>query len=64
MQNVKNAWAAGFTHVGVYMFPVRAQDPATQARELISLLAQYDVQYDSVMLDIEGDDWAKYTQVR
>lgn len=62
VQNVANAWAAGLTSVGVYMFPVRAADPATQAAQLLSNLSVNAVKFDAVMLDIEGSDWDNYTQ--
>ena len=46
------------------MFPVRADDPTTQAGQLLTTLTHEGVRFDSVMIDIEGDDWAKYSTVR
>ena len=58
-ENIKNAHAAGYSmqEVGVYMFPVRALDPALQAAWLVSNLSAASVEYNTVMIDIEGDDW-------
>jgi len=39
------------------MFPVRALDPALQAAWLVSNLSAASVEYNTVMIDIEGDDW-------
>jgi peptidoglycan hydrolase-like protein with peptidoglycan-binding domain len=60
--NVANARKAGFRHVGVYMFPIRAHDPLTQVPAMLKELAKHNVEYDAVMLDIEGQDWGKYSQ--
>ena len=61
-QNIANARAAGFVAVGVYMYPGRRGDPAAQARWLLGNLSASAVEYDALMLDIEGDDWEQYTQ--
>jgi hypothetical protein len=57
VQNVANARAAGFEKVGVYMWPQRALPPRLQALELLQRLNDAHVAFDSVMLDIEGDNW-------
>ena len=57
VQNIANAHAAGFSSVGAYMFPVRAEDPAAQAAWLVGNLTAAGAKVDSIMLDIEGDDW-------
>lgn len=62
VQNVENAWTAGYKYVDVYMFPQRHADPAVQATQLLGNLTAHNVRYGAVMLDIEGDDWASYSQ--
>jgi peptidoglycan hydrolase-like protein with peptidoglycan-binding domain len=57
LQNIANAHAAGFSAVGAYMFPVRAEDPTAQAAWLVGNLTAAGAKVDSIMLDIEGDDW-------
>ena len=58
-QNIANAHSAGFSEkeIGVYMFPVRADDPSLQASWLVSNLTAVGAVYNTIMIDIEGDDW-------
>ena len=58
-QNIANAHSAGFSEkeIGVYMFPVRADDPSLQASWLLSNLTAVGAVYNTIMIDIEGDDW-------
>jgi len=62
VDNVANAWEADFKSVGVYMFAQRYYDPVPQVHWLIGNLSAAGVKYNSVMLDIEGDKWSKYSQ--
>ena len=39
------------------MWPERSVNPLDQARQLLRHLADARVQYDSIMLDIEGSNW-------
>ncbi len=50
-----------YRKVGVYMWPQRALPPLPQAVALLSNLRQADALFDSVMLDIEGDNWLNYS---
>lgn len=59
--NIDNAWQAGYSSVGVYMYPNRNRDPAAQAAELVGNLTLNNVKYGLIMLDIEGDDWFDYS---
>jgi len=62
LDNVANARAAGFLHVGVYMWPQREKDPNMQASSLLSHLEANRTAYDVLMLDIEGDNWYNHSQ--
>ncbi|CAE7662910.1 unnamed protein product, partial [Symbiodinium microadriaticum] len=61
VDNVANAWAAGFGAVDVYMYPYRFADPTQQAQSLLSELGSRGVKYGAVMLDVEGDNWFNFT---
>jgi len=61
VRNLANARAAGYRKVGVYMWPQRALPPLPQAVALLSNLRQANSKFDSVMLDIEGDNWLNYS---
>jgi peptidoglycan hydrolase-like protein with peptidoglycan-binding domain len=61
VDNIANAWTAGFEAVGVYMFPQRYYDAAPQAQWLLGNLTQNNVRFQAVMLDIEGGKWTQYT---
>jgi hypothetical protein len=61
VQNIANSWAAGFQYVDVYMFPERYSDPTSQAKQLLGNLTLFNVQYGSIMLDIEGNKWTEYS---
>lgn len=62
VDNIANAWAAGFQYVDVYMYPERYRDPAQQANELLANLTTNGVKYGSIMLDVEGTKWDEYSQ--
>lgn len=62
VDNIANAWAAGFEHVDAYMYPERYRDPAAQAQELLSNLTANGVNFGSMMMDVEGTKWDEYTQ--
>eukprot|EP01088_Endostelium_zonatum_P002039 TRINITY_DN12465_c0_g1_i1.p1 TRINITY_DN12465_c0_g1~~TRINITY_DN12465_c0_g1_i1.p1 ORF type:complete len:215 (-),score=29.64 TRINITY_DN12465_c0_g1_i1:48-692(-) len=52
--SVANAWAAGFAHVDVYIFPcARCGNPAGQIETLFNYL-NGRVRYGTIWLDIEG----------
>ena len=59
--NIANAWSAGFTDVGVYMFPSRSGDPYLQGQQFLGNLSTHGVKFGILMLDIEGSDWTTYT---
>jgi hypothetical protein len=64
IQNIKNARAAGFEYVDVYMFPCRGQSASNQVASLVSNLGSSH--YGQVWLDIEtnpssGCSWASYS---
>jgi len=61
VNNIANAWKVGMESVGVYMFAQRFADPTVQAQQLLGNLSHYGVQFDSIMLDIEGDKWNNFT---
>ena len=63
VENIANAWAAGFKYVDVYMYPERSRDPAQQAIELLANLTMNGVKYRSIMLDLEGTKWDEYDQL-
>lgn len=49
------AWAAGFTQVDVYHFPVqRTKTAAAQAGETLGFLAAHGVKFGRLWLDVEG----------
>ena len=60
-QNIANAHAAGFTRVGAYMYPGRNGDPTEQTRWLLGNLSEHSVDFEAIMLDVEGDDWAQHS---
>ena len=62
VDNVANAWAAGFRDVGVYLYPNRQADPFAQAAQLAGNLTSRNVRFGQVMLDVEGADWYDYSQ--
>lgn len=53
VDNIKRAWAAGFTSVSAYFFPERSGDPKLQAQGMLDALSKADVKYDKIMIDIE-----------
>lgn len=62
--NVKNAHAAGFKYVDVYMFPCRGKSASDQVSNLINNLGSS--QYGQIWLDIEtnpssGCSWSSYS---
>lgn len=61
IDNIANAWAAGFEYVDVYMYPERYRDPTEQANELLANLTANAVKFGSVMLDVEGSKWNEYS---
>lgn len=61
VDNIKNAWEAGYDRADAYMYPQRYSDPKIQAEQLIGNLSIYNVKYGAVMLDIEGSKWDSYT---
>lgn len=62
VDNVANARAAGYNSVDVYGYFERYRDPAAQANELLNNLTFYDVQYNAIMIDVEGDKWNEFSQ--
>jgi len=57
--DIKNAWAAGFKYVDVYIFPtVNGNDPYNQVIQTLDFLG--NARYNRVWLDIEGD-WPSNT---
>jgi hypothetical protein len=60
-QNIANAHAAGFARVGAYMYPGRNGDPTEQTRWLLGNLSEHSVDFEAVMLDVEGGDWAQHS---
>ena len=61
VDNVANAWKAGFETVDIYMYAERYRDPAAQANEMLTNLTASSVKFGGVMLDVEGDKWNEYT---
>lgn len=58
--NINNAYKAGFTNVGIYMFAQRYNtDTTSQVRQLLGNLS--GTNFTNIMLDIEGDKWSQYT---
>jgi len=54
--NVAGAWAAGALFVDVYHFPViNTKTAAAQAQENLQFLADHNVRYGRMWLDVEGD---------
>jgi GH25 family lysozyme M1 (1,4-beta-N-acetylmuramidase) len=51
---VANAWAAGFEHVDVYLFPCKAQAPAVAVDDCVSFLTSHSVKFGMLWFDIEG----------
>lgn len=62
VDNIANARAAGFEYVDVYMYPERYRDPSDQATELLANLTANNVQYNNIMIDVEGSKWDEYSQ--
>ena len=57
MDNLGNAWAAGFDYVDVYMFPCfKCGNPEAQVSQLISAI--HDSRYNFVWLDVEIYQWS------
>ena len=64
VDNIKNSWAAGFQSVGVYMFPQRTYtNAADQVHQLMGNLTAHQVNFSSIMLDVEGSKWSSYSQL-
>jgi len=61
VDNVANARAAGFSNVDVYGYFERYRDATSQANELLNNLTLNNVQYNAIMLDVEGDKWSEYS---
>lgn len=60
VSNIQNAYAAGVSHVDVYMFPcVPCGNPAGQVDELINAIA--GTGYGQIWLDIETYAWGDVT---
>eukprot|EP00933_Yihiella_yeosuensis_P045095 TRINITY_DN4040_c0_g2_i1.p1 TRINITY_DN4040_c0_g2~~TRINITY_DN4040_c0_g2_i1.p1 ORF type:complete len:257 (-),score=8.12 TRINITY_DN4040_c0_g2_i1:168-938(-) len=58
VNNVKNAWSAGFKNVDVYIFPCpRCGNGAGQVKTLASYLKKHGVKYGMMWLDIEGTQY-------
>eukprot|EP01088_Endostelium_zonatum_P001209 TRINITY_DN11507_c0_g1_i1.p1 TRINITY_DN11507_c0_g1~~TRINITY_DN11507_c0_g1_i1.p1 ORF type:complete len:229 (+),score=50.44 TRINITY_DN11507_c0_g1_i1:44-688(+) len=53
--SIANAWAAGFAHVDVYMFPCYScGNPAGQMLSLVNHLSNGGARYGTIWVDIEG----------
>lgn len=63
VSNIENAWQVGFEAVDVYMYPERFSSAQQQAEQLLANLTMYNVKYNAIMLDVEGDDWNSFTQL-
>jgi len=61
VDNIKNAWLAGYDRADAYMYPQRFSDPKIQAQQLLGNLSLYNVEFGAVMLDIEGTNWNNFT---
>jgi hypothetical protein len=57
MDNLGNAWAAGFNYVDIYMFPcLKCGNPEDQADTMLSEL--HDARYNIIWVDIEIYQWS------
>jgi peptidoglycan hydrolase-like protein with peptidoglycan-binding domain len=52
VENVENAWKAGYDAVDVYMFPDRYYAADVQVRQLVANLTAADVKYGAIMIDM------------
>eukprot|EP01106_Pelomyxa_sp_JSP_P005999 TRINITY_DN1957_c0_g1_i10.p1 TRINITY_DN1957_c0_g1~~TRINITY_DN1957_c0_g1_i10.p1 ORF type:complete len:215 (+),score=48.12 TRINITY_DN1957_c0_g1_i10:125-769(+) len=57
--SVSRAWAAGFLHVDVYMFPCPtcSANATSQVDTLLTYLSENSVKYGMIWLDIEGTSY-------
>jgi len=56
-ESVRRAWAAGFKHVDLYMFPCpKCKDPAGQVKRLEEHIRAKNITYERLWIDIEGAD--------
>lgn len=60
LQNIKNAWSGGMSHVDAYIFPcvTCSTSPAAQVQASVNALKNAGVKYGMIWLDIEIYHWS------
>lgn len=56
IQNMANAWKAGFTSVDGYIFFSGKRDPVAQVKEVVTKLRAANATFGRLWYDIEGSE--------